>query len=733
MSDAIKLTVASEPTLSLGVGSDGVSPSQFADLEKWLRDQWSAVEAEVDTAIDGVEYVDASVTKTGGTATISVTGRDGNTRTATVHDGNTGPAGYSPTVTITDGASSHTVTITDRQGDHSYTVPTYADEEAERAQEWDVLAQEAQDATDAANAAAAGITDANLPSLHAGSAASLTSTDGSAASFMARTSPRDGTASIESIKGRTLGWNQLASTAKPASDSTVNGVTITNNHDGTFTLNGTASEATVFNIGDVTVGTSNHKILVNGCPSGGAASKYRLKDGYGVNSDVGGGIIDQVPNNNTIAQIIIASGYTCDNLVFRPQLFDLTAMFGAGNEPATVEEFTALFPEPYYPYDAGSLLSVQMEGIETVGFNQWDTDTSGAQYIGHYYIEGEKYNYVKRENSNYDCYRVPVFPSTEYCISVDSDTLGSIANKRYVDASGNFISGDVVGWDALYGVFTTPSTAKYIEVSVPVGTTKKLCINLSGPRNGEYEPYLSEQRAIPAATYFPDGMRSAGSVYDELTETQAVTRVGEVDLGTLEWTRNSYGIFFASPTNMAPPKTTNAERNNGIVCAAYGIDASSTTINESMTDGTMKRLGGHVYIQDTAYTDVAAFKAAMSGVMLHYELATATITPIDPALNLTYKAASGGTERVMHDEPTAPPTMVVAYGYTAASLLDAATSMLADPDGPTATTNHAVGSYLTMGGTLYRVTTAIATGEAITPGTNVTATTVMAEILSLIQ
>lgn len=38
-----------------------------------------------------------------------------------------------------------------------------------------------------------------------------------------------------------------------------------------------------------------------------------------------------------------------------------------------------------------------------------------------------------------------------------------------------------------------------------------------------------------------------------------------------------------------------------------------------------------------------------------------------------------------------------------------------------------------MGGTLYRATTAIATGEAITPGTNVMATTVMAEVLSLIQ
>ena len=56
-------------------------------------------------------------------------------------------------------------------------------------------------------------------------------------------------------------------------------------------------------------------------------------------------------------------------------IFDLTAMYGAGNEPATIEEFEASFPLPYYEYDPGSLLPVNMEGIETVGFNQWDIES----------------------------------------------------------------------------------------------------------------------------------------------------------------------------------------------------------------------------------------------------------------------------------------------------------------------------------------------------------------------
>jgi hypothetical protein len=56
---------------------------------------------------------------------------------------------------------------------------------------------------------------------------------------------------------------------------------------------------------------------------------------------------------------------------------------------------------------------------------------------------------------------------------------------------------------------------------------------------------------------------------------------------------------------------------------------------------------------------------------------------------------------------------------------------VAPVEGDTASANYAVGGYLVHDGTLCKVTSAIATGETITLGTNVTATTVMAEILAL--
>ena len=62
---------------------------------------------------------------------------------------------------------------------------------------------------------------------------------------------------------------------------------------------------------------------------------------------------------------------------------------------------------------------------------------------------------------------------------------------------------------------------------------------------------------------------------------------------------------------------------------------------------------------------------------------------------------------------------------------DAPTSPFAAVDGETATANHAVNTYLIMQGKLYKVTRAIAVGETIAEGTNVSETTVMSELLAL--
>ena len=54
------------------------------------------------------------------------------------------------------------------------------------------------------------------------------------------------------------------------------------------------------------------------------------------------------------------------------KLFDLTKMFGAGNEPSTPEEFEAMFPEDYYEYNEGTLMSIPVNKVVEKGRNLFD-------------------------------------------------------------------------------------------------------------------------------------------------------------------------------------------------------------------------------------------------------------------------------------------------------------------------------------------------------------------------
>ena len=62
---------------------------------------------------------------------------------------------------------------------------------------------------------------------------------------------------------------------------------------------------------------------------------------------------------------------------------DLTAMFGAGNEPATVADFIALFPKSYYEYNAGTQTCVSAVNGDPYGLYpiSWQTE-AGTIYGG---------------------------------------------------------------------------------------------------------------------------------------------------------------------------------------------------------------------------------------------------------------------------------------------------------------------------------------------------------------
>lgn len=137
---------------------------------------------------------------------------------------------------------------------------------------------------------------------------------------------------------------------------TVNGVTFTNNGDGTITLNGTATIGHVyFNILSLYLISLSmtHKYLIMGCPANGDWGTYYLYADNGgaiLTVDMGQGSISSPTKQLGTITICVAKGFTVNNVTFKPQLFDLTEMYGAGNEPKTVEEFKAKFPNELYDY-----------------------------------------------------------------------------------------------------------------------------------------------------------------------------------------------------------------------------------------------------------------------------------------------------------------------------------------------------------------------------------------------
>lgn len=389
----------------------------------------------------------------------------------------------------------------------------------------------------------------------------------------------------------------------------------------------------------------------------------------------------------------------------------------------------------------GSLLPVRIEGIETVGFNQWDEEWEiGA-------ISPTGGGNTSSETGIRSKNLIPVFPSTEYNISI----YGKAANWILVeyDSNGNYLRYNLWGGSVQNKrTFVTSADAHYIRFCtnsvVASGTTygttynNDICINLSDPaRNGTYEPYWRSERAIPAATYFPGGMCGVGigdsMVCDELTNHEAIHRVGAVDLGTLTWEMSTSGdvTFFYAQVNGKRVGIT-AGQPNVLSCAKYTPTQNTTSVTYLQNGQMSEGYGGassYVYIVDTTYTTAADFKAAMSGVMLHYALATPTTTPIDPPLPLSYRTGAGGTERVMVASGTtsAPPIFATRYPLDPADLA----ASIALRESAVAEANHAVGDLIMLGWTLCKVTTAIARGEAITIGTNVTKTTVAAEIAAL--
>lgn len=482
-----------------------------------------------------------------------------------------------------------------------------------------------------------------------------------------------GTAIIKRMRGKSLVWNQrLKLTPKTLTSA---GVTATISEDGRVTISGQndgTGSSVLYLASNIEFGAAGHKYayIAVGVNDGANWGKYGTYF-QGVAAEA-----YQTMVRDGVGHIFTATAERASSLIyaiwpsvahtdcsFYPMLFDLTQMFGAGNEPATIEEFKSLFPRDDYAYNAGEVIHFNGRRLLTTGFNQWDEQWRN----GHYASLTGKYSSSSQSVCNVNPIRV--LPNQEY-YNARAVNIYIESFAFFYDADMNFISMTNMG----NGRFTTPANAVYMNfyfAAGQYGTTynNDICINLSwsGYRNGEYEPYEEHILELPYGVY-GDGLKSAGTAYDEVTEERYVKRIGVVDLGTLDWTKASSGGVFYTTINdlkwVTESKLGFSGNYSKMLCGKYvsvGTQSitSASEIDKSLSSNSIQEK--RVQISDTSYTDAASFKAAMAGVMLYYELAEPIVTEFETPLNLGYYVNDFGTEMILPENGIAPFTAPAAF------------------------------------------------------------------------
>lgn len=333
--------------------------------------------------------------------------------------------------------------------------------------------------------------DGTYPNMSVGTATDLSGRiEASPAVFTYRPSAgdksiKDDNAFIRRVKGNSIAWNQYATRIARSS-----GITFTYSN-GVYELSGTTT-GTYFNTANPANFVSGHKILlildIVANPNNISFKYGDLNANAQFDINTTNHIIYTTPTTRSYNLGIVSFGgvgVDFSGVKIRQMWVDLTAMFGTGNEPTTVEEFRALYPNSYYPYNAGELRNLVCSGIKTVGFNEF--------------------------NGTY----ARVLPNESYYLG------GSYTSIGFAKELGGATETISIPSNRIY----TPTQLGYIYA-----TGTDICINLhhTGYRDGEYEPYKEVTHTLPLSqiTNGEPLRKAGGEVYDEINETEYIRRVG---------------------------------------------------------------------------------------------------------------------------------------------------------------------------------------------------------------
>lgn len=340
-------------------------------------------------------------------------------------------------------------------------------------------------------------------------------------------------------------------------------------------------------------------------------------------------------------------------------------------------------------------------------------DTSPGRVHSGYYTDKEGAISANANAVRVDA--IPVMPGTTYTISSNLEIYsvwfgqGDKRTNRKGVPSGNKVTVTTkANENRLY--ITLRNTSGEADITA----FEWLQVEL-GSTVTAYEPYQGQTltAALPETVYGGTLDWTTGLV----TVNKAVYNLTNASLKKL----TDKKVFYCSvPADMLP--ASGWGNNDNPVCSHYVYQPTGT-----MADGSFK-VSDKIYIHDARFETASDFAAWISAesVTFVYPLAETYTIQLTPQQLETLKGVNNLWSNAGQTEVTyAADTKMYADGKDSTAMIGTA-----EP-GMIATKNYASGDFIVVGKSLYKATAAIATGEAITPGTNCTATTVIEQLAAI--
>lgn len=444
---------------------------------------------------------------------------------------------------------------------------------------------------------------------------------------------------VKEIRGKTVATENLIPYPYTETTKTANGVTFTVNSDGSITVNGTATSDADFMLLRGPVQGYSESYFLSGCPLGGSDTTYYISENFTASKDTGNGVVLNNLPSDQVWRIVIKSGTTVNNLVFRPMLNAGTtakpySKWFAGLKNASFEKIVStgrnLVPYPY------AETTKTANGVTfTVNADESVTVNGTATAVTNFYI-------VKGGND------FLTFPIGTTLVLSGCPAGGSartyfmnVLSTDYLDGSTDIGNGGAS--------FTTKKIKYYLYIRVEQGVTMNNAVFRPMLNYGSvalpYEPYISD--TLSAET--PIELTEYDVAYPETGETKRQSKTVVFD-GTEIWNEVSsdtrYQYIYTLPV-LAENDVLAVISNLFVTNSGNGISLIGET-NDGMTSVRVcgnKNERPDIDTLDKWKAYLAAQSAAGNPLTVTYKTAEST-TESTPFNKSKYIAWKNGSETI---------------------------------------------------------------------------------------